>query len=111
MILDALGDPVRRRVVEILAGGERPAGAVSAVVEADDERADMLVSNERMQFRVTPAVVRRGADGTVELSRAAAEVLEVRPGQVVRYVPIRPPEGTQARELELFQSVPLPAGA
>ena len=84
---------------------------VSAVVEADDERADMLVSNERMQFRVTPAVVRRGADGTVELSRAAAEVLDVRPGQVVRYVPIRPPEGTQARELELFQSVPLPAGA
>jgi DNA-binding transcriptional ArsR family regulator len=30
---DVLGDPVRRRIVELLADGEQPAGAVSAVVE------------------------------------------------------------------------------
>jgi DNA-binding transcriptional ArsR family regulator len=30
---DVLGDPVRRRILELLADGERPAGAVGAVVQ------------------------------------------------------------------------------
>lgn len=30
--LDVLGDPVRRRILELLAEGERPAGAVAEVV-------------------------------------------------------------------------------
>jgi DNA-binding transcriptional ArsR family regulator len=33
--LDILGDPVRRRIVELLAGGERAAGDVGAVVQAE----------------------------------------------------------------------------
>ena len=32
---DVLGDPVRRRVLELLAEGERPAGAVTEVVRAE----------------------------------------------------------------------------
>lgn len=32
---DVLGDPVRRRILELLADGERAAGSVSAVVEAE----------------------------------------------------------------------------
>src|SRR5919112_2412479 len=32
---DVLGDPVRRRILELLADGERPAGAVAAVVQAE----------------------------------------------------------------------------
>ncbi|HEX2105266.1 MAG TPA: metalloregulator ArsR/SmtB family transcription factor [Solirubrobacteraceae bacterium] len=32
---DVLGDPVRRRILELLADGERPAGAVGAVVQAE----------------------------------------------------------------------------
>jgi DNA-binding transcriptional ArsR family regulator len=32
---DVLGDPVRRRILELLAAGERPAGDVSAVVQID----------------------------------------------------------------------------
>jgi DNA-binding transcriptional ArsR family regulator len=32
---DVLGDPVRRRILELLAGGERPAGDVAAVVGAE----------------------------------------------------------------------------
>jgi len=32
---DVLGDPVRRRILELLAQGEAPAGAVSAVVQAE----------------------------------------------------------------------------
>ena len=33
--LDILGDPVRRRIVELLADGERAAGEVGAVVQAE----------------------------------------------------------------------------
>jgi DNA-binding transcriptional ArsR family regulator len=32
---DVLGDPVRRRILELLAGGERPAGGVSAVIQEE----------------------------------------------------------------------------
>jgi DNA-binding transcriptional ArsR family regulator len=32
---DVLGDPVRRRILELLASGERPAGEVSAVIQQE----------------------------------------------------------------------------
>lgn len=32
---DVLGDPVRRRILELLADGERPAGTLGAVVQAE----------------------------------------------------------------------------
>ena len=32
---DVLGDPVRRRILELLAAGEQPAGAISAAVQAE----------------------------------------------------------------------------
>ena len=32
---DVLGDPVRRRILELLADGELPSGAISAIVEAE----------------------------------------------------------------------------
>ncbi|MFW3172154.1 ArsR/SmtB family transcription factor [Geodermatophilus sp. CPCC 206100] len=32
---DVLGDPVRRRILELLADGEQPAGAIAAVVQAE----------------------------------------------------------------------------
>ena len=32
---DVLGDPVRRRILELLADGERPSGAVAGVVQAE----------------------------------------------------------------------------
>jgi DNA-binding transcriptional ArsR family regulator len=32
---DVLGDPVRRRILEVLADGERPAGDVTAVIRAE----------------------------------------------------------------------------
>jgi DNA-binding transcriptional ArsR family regulator len=32
---DVLGDPVRRRILELLADGEQPAGAIGAVVQAE----------------------------------------------------------------------------
>jgi DNA-binding transcriptional ArsR family regulator len=33
--LDVLGDPVRRRILELLADGERTSGAIAAVVQAE----------------------------------------------------------------------------
>jgi DNA-binding transcriptional ArsR family regulator len=32
---DVLGDPVRRRILELLAEGERPSGAITAIVQAE----------------------------------------------------------------------------
>jgi len=32
---DILGDPVRRRILELLADGERPAGAIGAVIQGE----------------------------------------------------------------------------
>jgi DNA-binding transcriptional ArsR family regulator len=32
---DVLGDPVRRRILELLADGERPSGAITAVIQAE----------------------------------------------------------------------------
>ena len=32
---DVLGDPVRRRILELLAEGERPSGAVAEIVQAE----------------------------------------------------------------------------
>jgi DNA-binding transcriptional ArsR family regulator len=32
---DVLGDPVRRRILELLADGEQPAGAIGAIVQAE----------------------------------------------------------------------------
>ena len=32
---DVLGDPVRRRILELLADGERPSGTIGAVVQAE----------------------------------------------------------------------------
>lgn len=32
---DVLGDPVRRRILELLADGELPAGAVSGIIQAE----------------------------------------------------------------------------
>src|SRR5689334_3125924 len=32
---DVLGDPVRRRILELLAGGEQPSGSIAAIVQAE----------------------------------------------------------------------------
>ena len=43
---DILGDPVRRRIVELLSGGERSAGEISAVVEREFEISQPAVSQQ-----------------------------------------------------------------
>jgi DNA-binding transcriptional ArsR family regulator len=62
---DVLGDPVRRRILELLADGERPAGEVGAVVQAEFRISQPAVSlhlrvlRERGFATVRPAGARR----------------------------------------------------
>lgn len=34
-VFDVLGDPVRRRILELLADGEQTSGAIAAVIQAE----------------------------------------------------------------------------
>jgi DNA-binding transcriptional ArsR family regulator len=50
---DVLGDPVRRRILELLAGGERPAGAIAAVIQAEFGISQPAVSQHLRVLRET----------------------------------------------------------
>ena len=106
-IFDA-GPTLQCALADVRAVRESRRAEVSALLDADDERAETLVANDRLDFAATPAVVREVDDGTVELSRAAAEAVDVKPGQSVRYVPLRPTAPPRSDEVDLFGSVPLP---
>jgi DNA-binding transcriptional ArsR family regulator len=62
---EVLGDPVRRRIVELLAGGELPAGSVSATVQGEFGISQPAVSQHLRVLResgfatVRPAGARR----------------------------------------------------
>ncbi|HEY1640907.1 MAG TPA: metalloregulator ArsR/SmtB family transcription factor [Streptosporangiaceae bacterium] len=62
---DVLGDPVRRRILELLAGGEQASGAVSAAIEAEFGITQPAVSQHLRVLRdagfatVRPAGTRR----------------------------------------------------
>ncbi len=88
---------------------ESTVAEVGRIVDYDDERAETLVSNELLAFRACPAVVRPIGENAVELSEAAATALQVKAGQRVRYVPLRPTAPGRSDEVDLYQSIPLPA--
>ena len=48
---DVLGDPVRRRILELLAGGERASGAVAEVIQAEFEVSPSAVSQQLKVLR------------------------------------------------------------
>jgi DNA-binding transcriptional ArsR family regulator len=83
---DVLGDPVRRRILELLADGERPAGAVGAVIQEefgisqpavsqhlrvlrDSGFATVRAHGARRLYAVEPAPLRE-VDGWLERFRA-----------------------------------------
>jgi DNA-binding transcriptional ArsR family regulator len=66
---DVLGDPVRRRILELLAGGERPAGALAAVVGDEFGISQPAVSQHLRVLREAGFATVR-ADGTRRLYRA-----------------------------------------
>lgn len=48
---DVVGDPVRRRILEVLAGGERPAGALTDVIGAEFRISQPAVSQHLRVLR------------------------------------------------------------
>ncbi|ADG74506.1 transcriptional regulator, ArsR family [Cellulomonas flavigena DSM 20109] len=64
--LDALGDPVRRRLVELVGAGERPAGELAAAVGAEFGISQPAVSRHLRVLREVGLVVAR-PQGTVRL--------------------------------------------
>ena len=68
-VFDVLGDPVRRRLLELLARGERSAGGLGAVVRAEFGITQPAVSQHLRVLRETGFVRVRPA-GTVRLYAA-----------------------------------------
>jgi DNA-binding transcriptional ArsR family regulator len=72
---DVLGDPVRRRILELLADGERAAGAVSEVVRAEFGISPPAVSQHLRVLRESGFVTVR-PDGTRRLYAVEAAPLQ-----------------------------------
>jgi DNA-binding transcriptional ArsR family regulator len=71
---DILGDPVKRRILELLADGERAAGEIGAVVQAEFGISQPAVSQHLRVLRDNGFATVR-ADGTRRLYTVAAEPL------------------------------------
>ncbi|GII77941.1 putative transcriptional regulator, ArsR family protein [Sphaerisporangium rufum] len=71
---DVLGDPVRRRILELLAAGEQPAGALGAVVQREFGISQPAVSQHLRVLRESGFATVR-AEGTRRLYAVDAEPL------------------------------------
>ncbi|MGW8567623.1 ArsR/SmtB family transcription factor [Isoptericola sp. NPDC055881] len=65
-VFEALGDPVRRRLLELLAPGEQPAGALVEALQAEDRISQPAVSQHLRVLRDARLVTVR-AEGTRRL--------------------------------------------
>ncbi len=72
---DILGDPVRRRLLELLADGEQAAGALTAVVQAEFGISQPAVSRHLRVLREA-GFVRTRAEGTRRLYTSEPTALE-----------------------------------
>ena len=73
--MDVLGDPVRRRIMELLATGEHPAGAVVEAITAEFGISQPAVSQHLRVLRESGLATVR-AEGTRRLYAVDAEPLE-----------------------------------
>ena len=64
--LDILGDPVRRRILELLVDGEQPAGAIGAVIQREFRISQPAVSQHLRALRENGFAAVR-AEGTRRL--------------------------------------------
>ena len=74
--LDLLGDPVRRRIVELLADGERSAGEVGRVVHGDQRFTSTrpIVAGDLLTARLTVSSVKTlGAHSMVTAETAIVD--------------------------------------
>jgi DNA-binding transcriptional ArsR family regulator len=72
---DVLGDPVRRRILELLADGEQPSGAISAIITAEFGISQPGVSQHLKVLRDNGFASVR-AEGTKRLYAVRADPLE-----------------------------------
>jgi DNA-binding transcriptional ArsR family regulator len=82
--LDILGDPVRRRLVELLAAEEQPAGDVSRVVEREFGITQPAVARHLRVLREAGFVSVRPA-GARRIYRLESTVIDQLQSQVDRY--------------------------
>ncbi len=73
--MDALGEPVRRRLVELLADGERTAGDLAAAVGAEHGISQPAVSRHLRVLREAGVVASR-PDGPVRLYAVRPQALD-----------------------------------
>jgi DNA-binding transcriptional ArsR family regulator len=81
---DVLGDPVRRRLVELLAAQDAPAGAVSRVVEREFGISQPAVAKHLRVLREAGFVAVR-QDGPRRIYRLEPAVVDQLEEQVARY--------------------------
>jgi len=81
---DILGDPVRRRLVELLAAGDRAAGDVSSIVEREFEISQPAVARHLRVLREAGFVTAR-PDGPRRIYRLEPALLTQLQHQVDRY--------------------------
>jgi DNA-binding transcriptional ArsR family regulator len=81
--LDVLGDPVRRRILELLAAGELPAGRISEVVGAEFGISQPAVSQHLKVLRENgfTSVRAQGARRLYAVERARIEEVDAWVGQ------------------------------
>jgi DNA-binding transcriptional ArsR family regulator len=82
--IDALADPVRRRLVELLASGDAPAGEVSAVVEREFGISQPAVARHLRVLR-DAGVLSRHADGARRIYHLEPAVIDELQSVVDRY--------------------------
>lgn len=82
--LDILGDPVRRRLVELLAVEDQPAGAVSRVVEQEFGISQPAVARHLRLLREAGFVSAR-PEGARRIYRLEEAVIDQLQSQVDRY--------------------------
>jgi DNA-binding transcriptional ArsR family regulator len=82
--LDILGDPVRRRLVELLAAQDQPAGAVSGVVEREFGISQPAVARHLRVLREAGFVSAR-PEGARRIYRLEPAMIDQLQSQVDRY--------------------------
>ena len=81
---DVLGDPVRRRILELLAGGEHPSGAICAVIQEEFGISQPAVSMHLRVLRENGFATVR-AEGTRRLYAVDAQPLREVDAWLERY--------------------------
>ncbi|TDE91655.1 ArsR family transcriptional regulator [Occultella glacieicola] len=94
-----LADPVRRRIVEVLADGERPAGAVGEVIRAEFGVGQPAVSNQLRALR-DAAVIEASPQGSRRIYRLVPGALDEVTDWIDRYARLWP-QRLDALETEL----------